>query len=125
MQRTLPVFIVLISVLVVLVRGSSLIELSAQERSELVQSILSNNLGKQSNNLQVLGFVTPWNGLGYDVAKSNEKHVKLISPVWLQIRPNQKNPPVFEITGVHDVDMGWMKEVKSKNIGGIYQSIRS
>jgi len=36
----------------------------------------------------VLGYVTPWNSHGYDVAKSfSGKKLNIISPVWLQVHP--------------------------------------
>lgn len=33
----------------------------------------------------VLGYVTPWNGLGYDMAKEHANRFTLIAPVWYQI----------------------------------------
>ncbi|CRK90630.1 CLUMA_CG004332, isoform A [Clunio marinus] len=60
----------------------------------------------------VLGYVTPWNSHGYDVAKIFGPKLNIISPVWLQIMriSDQK----YEITGTHDIDKGWMKEVREK-----------
>jgi len=61
----------------------------------------------------VLGFVTPWNNHGYDIAKTFSTKFTHISPVWLQIkRTSNKN---YDITGTHDVDKGWIKTVRSKN----------
>lgn len=58
----------------------------------------------------VLGYVTPWNNHGYNVAKLFGNKFTHISPVWLQIkRIGDKN---YEITGLHDVDRGWMDAVK-------------
>uniref|UniRef100_H2YBB1 Chitinase domain-containing protein 1 n=1 Tax=Ciona savignyi TaxID=51511 RepID=H2YBB1_CIOSA len=37
----------------------------------------------------------------------------MVSPVWLQIR--RKNRLKYQITGTHDVDKGWMKEVRKAN----------
>lgn len=33
----------------------------------------------------VLGYVTPWNSHGYDVAKTFGSKFSLVSPVWLQV----------------------------------------
>jgi len=58
----------------------------------------------------VLGYVTPWNSHGYDVAKICGPKLNIISPVWLQIL--RKGDQRYEITGTHDVDKGWMKDVR-------------
>uniref|UniRef100_A0A8V0ZWZ8 Chitinase domain-containing protein 1 n=1 Tax=Gallus gallus TaxID=9031 RepID=A0A8V0ZWZ8_CHICK len=64
----------------------------------------------------VLGYITPWNSHGYDIAKIFGNKFTLISPVWLQVRRRGKER--FQFTGLHDVDKGWMKDVRknSKNI---------
>uniref|UniRef100_A0A2M4AG64 Chitinase domain-containing protein 1 n=1 Tax=Anopheles triannulatus TaxID=58253 RepID=A0A2M4AG64_9DIPT len=59
---------------------------------------------------KVLGFVTPWNNRGYDVAKIWGAKFDLVSPVWLQVL--RKGPKQYEIGGVHDIDDGWAKDVK-------------
>lgn len=66
----------------------------------------------QHRNFQgmVLGYVTPWNNQGYDIAKIFASKFTHISPVWLQIK--RKGPLKYEVTGTHDVDVGWMKAVK-------------
>ncbi|XP_053672316.1 chitinase domain-containing protein 1 [Anopheles nili] len=58
----------------------------------------------------VLGFVTPWNNHGYDVAKMWGPKFDYVSPVWLQVL--RKGPKKYEIAGVHDIDDGWAKDVK-------------
>jgi len=60
----------------------------------------------------VLGYVTPWNSHGYDVAKTFPKFA-MVSPVWLQIKPPVKGS--LEILGTHDIDESWIKDVRSKN----------
>ncbi|KAL8170015.1 UNVERIFIED_CONTAM: Chitinase domain-containing protein 1 [Gekko kuhli] len=64
----------------------------------------------------VLGYITPWNSHGYDVAKTFGNKFTTISPVWLQVK--RKGKEKFQFTGLHDADQGWMKEVKknAKNI---------
>ncbi|XP_058125108.1 chitinase domain-containing protein 1 [Anopheles ziemanni] len=59
---------------------------------------------------KVLGFVTPWNNHGYDVAKIWGPKFDYVSPVWLQVL--RKGPKQYEIGGVHDIDDGWVKDVK-------------
>lgn len=61
----------------------------------------------------VLGYVTPWNSHGYDVAKTFGKFA-MVSPVWLQLKPPVKNRQP-EIHGTHDIDTSWIKEVRNKN----------
>lgn len=51
-----------------------------------------------------------WNNHGYDVAKIWGTKFDIISPVWLQVvrQPNG----VYKINGEHDVDSGWIKDVR-------------
>ncbi|KAK7469955.1 hypothetical protein BaRGS_00036059 [Batillaria attramentaria] len=57
-----------------------------------------------------LGYVTPWNNHGYDVAKMFGRKFTHISPVWLQLK--RKPGGAFVIEGGHDIDKGWVKEVR-------------
>jgi len=60
----------------------------------------------------VLGYVTPWNSHGYDVAKFfSGKKLNLISPVWLQIHPAADGVN-YKIGGLHDKDVKWMMKLK-------------
>lgn len=59
----------------------------------------------------VLGYVTPWNSHGYDVAKTFGSKFSLISPVWLQVTVSGDR---YVIGGAHDVDQGWVAEVRRK-----------
>lgn len=52
----------------------------------------------------VLGYVTPWNSHGYDVAKMFGPKLTSVSPVWLQLR--RRGPETFDVTGLHDHDPG-------------------
>lgn len=58
----------------------------------------------------VLGYVTPWNNHGYDVAKIWGGKFNYVSPVWLQVL--RKGPKQYELGGAHDIDAGWVKDVK-------------
>ncbi|XP_059831381.1 chitinase domain-containing protein 1 isoform X1 [Hypanus sabinus] len=61
----------------------------------------------------VLGYVTPWNGHGYEIAKTFGGKFTFISPVWLQIQ--RKGVQLYYLTGQHDVDQGWMKKVRESS----------
>ncbi len=67
---------------------------------------------------EVLGFVTPWNGPGYDVAKKFPQKFTYVSPVWFQVRPllpeddaTQYNHQPYIISGQHDIDDAWVEAV--------------
>ncbi|XP_068615608.1 chitinase domain-containing protein 1-like [Brachionichthys hirsutus] len=62
---------------------------------------------------QVLGYVTPWNSHGYDIAKTFASKLTSVSPVWLQLR--RRGPETFDVTGLHDHDPGWVKAVRRSN----------
>ncbi|KAG8438024.1 hypothetical protein GDO86_008635, partial [Hymenochirus boettgeri] len=61
----------------------------------------------------VLGYVTPWNNHGYSIAKTFAAKFTLISPVWLQIK--RRGRESYQITGLHDVDQGWIKDIKKNS----------
>ncbi|XP_047283438.1 chitinase domain-containing protein 1 isoform X6 [Homo sapiens] len=65
----------------------------------------------------VLGYVTPWNSHGYDVTKVFGSKFTQISPVWLQLK--RRGREMFEVTGLHDVDQGWMRAVR-KHAKGLH-----
>ncbi|XP_071447535.1 chitinase domain-containing protein 1 [Hetaerina americana] len=58
----------------------------------------------------VLGYVTPWNNHGYNIAKQFGGKFSMISPVWFQLKRNGKYQ--YEITGLHDLDSGWVEDVR-------------
>ncbi|XP_060933375.1 chitinase domain-containing protein 1 [Limanda limanda] len=61
----------------------------------------------------VLGYVTPWNSHGYDVAKTFGPKLTSVCPVWLQLR--RRGHETFDVTGIHDHDTGWVKAVRKSN----------
>uniref|UniRef100_A0A671SBB5 Chitinase domain-containing protein 1 n=1 Tax=Sinocyclocheilus anshuiensis TaxID=1608454 RepID=A0A671SBB5_9TELE len=61
----------------------------------------------------VLGYITPWNSHGYDIAKLFGPKLTSVCPVWLQLR--RRGPESFHITGLHDHDPGWVKAVRKAN----------
>ena len=68
----------------------------------------------KKTNGTVLGYVTPWNGHGYKIAKIFAKKFTHICPVWLQLKMDAENFKT-RIEGVHDVDFQWMKAVRAGN----------
>lgn len=62
---------------------------------------------------KILGYVTPWNARGYDIAKVFAKKIDLVSPVWLQIQ--RVGRKTYQFTGTHDIDMKWINTVKKKS----------
>ncbi|EDW52089.1 chitinase domain-containing protein 1 [Drosophila sechellia] len=83
----------------------------------LAKDIVSNHRGyfKETGlrrfNGTTLGYVTPWNSHGYDVAKIFAKKFDIISPVWLQI---VKQGDRYAVAGTHDIDAGWLTDVQRK-----------
>ncbi|EFA08676.1 chitinase domain-containing protein 1 [Tribolium castaneum] len=58
----------------------------------------------------VLGYVTPWNNEGYDIAKIFGNKFTHISPVWLEIKKSNNR---FDFSGTHDIDKKWIIHVKN------------
>lgn len=66
---------------------------------------------KQRNfNGPVLGYVTPWNSHGYDVAKTFGNKLNLVSPVWLQVAVDKHGD--YFVGGEQDIDQNWIRDVK-------------
>ena len=57
----------------------------------------------------VLGYVTPWNGRGAEVAVNSSRKLDLVSPVWLQLRPGRKK---LSVKGSQDIDQAWIERVR-------------
>lgn len=72
-----------------------------------------NHVDKKEFPNDLLGFVTPWNSHGYDVAKTFGAKFNYISPVWLQLVPTSSG--TIQIKGGHDIDPNWMKDVRANN----------
>ncbi|CAD5111391.1 DgyrCDS705 [Dimorphilus gyrociliatus] len=56
-----------------------------------------------------LGYVTPWNNRGYDIAKIFSKKFSYVAPVWLQLK--RRGVQSYVIEGGHDIDKSWIKDV--------------
>ena len=76
------------------------------------QTYYSNTHLKQFDG-SVLGYVTPWNNHGYEIAKLFGKKFDLVSPVWLQIK--RQAAKSYVLTGTHDVDVEWMEEIRKNS----------
>ncbi|XP_045477613.1 chitinase domain-containing protein 1 [Harmonia axyridis] len=83
----------------------------------MASDILKNHLGffRETDEYAydgiVLGYVTPWNNHGYDIAKIFGNKFTHISPVWLQVKRN--GPLNYELRGTHDIDVDWLLKVKN------------
>jgi len=94
------------------------------------RSILDNYRDYSSSHLKhrsfqpgmTLGYVTPWNAHGYEVAKLFALKFTHVSPVWFQLKLEQAPTSSTDgkpskigvrITGTHDVDRGWIASVKA------------
>lgn len=62
----------------------------------------------------VLGYVTPWNSHGYDIAKLFSAKFTMISPVWFQLKPKDSRGGIL-IEGLHDIDKNWLTTVRQLN----------
>ncbi|XP_064513681.1 chitinase domain-containing protein 1 isoform X3 [Pseudopipra pipra] len=97
-------------------RGLVVVDPKAKDIIREHRSYCSKKMKERHFSGDVLGYITPWNNHGYDIAKIFGNKFTLISPVWLQVK--RKGKEMFQFTGLHDADKGWMKVVRktSKNI---------
>jgi len=91
---------------------------SLVEDSELSSKDVLENFGLFFKNTSILnfdadilGYVTPWNNHGYDVAKIFGSKFSMISPVWLQVTVSNGK---YVIGGAHDIDQGWVHDVRKR-----------
>uniref|UniRef100_A0A0N5C363 Chitinase domain-containing protein 1 n=1 Tax=Strongyloides papillosus TaxID=174720 RepID=A0A0N5C363_STREA len=83
-------------------------------RNDIIQN--GNKLSNDERILKfpiTLGYVTPWNNKGYDIAKLAAKKFTHIVPVWFQIVPSSSS--VCTIEGTHDIDRSWINEIKNNS----------
>ncbi|KAG2494753.1 hypothetical protein HYH03_006998 [Edaphochlamys debaryana] len=64
----------------------------------------------------VLGYVTPWNRLGYEMAVRFRKKLDAVSPVWFQVKQEQ-GATEPSITGGHEVNQTWIKALRKGGKG--------
>ncbi|XP_066588096.1 chitinase domain-containing protein 1 [Prorops nasuta] len=58
---------------------------------------------------KVLGYITPWNNYGFEIAKTFHSKMSLLSPVWLSF--TLKNSTLHFSN--HDVQKKWLKEIRA------------
>uniref|UniRef100_A0A914ZVH4 Chitinase domain-containing protein 1 n=1 Tax=Parascaris univalens TaxID=6257 RepID=A0A914ZVH4_PARUN len=74
------------------------------------------DIGEKKFDMPTLGYVTPWNSHGYNLAKWAAKKFTHISPVWFQLKPAiSDGQRTCSIGGTHDIDQGWLRDVQSNN----------
>ncbi|XP_009468611.1 PREDICTED: chitinase domain-containing protein 1 isoform X2 [Nipponia nippon] len=91
-------------------RGLVVVDPKAKDIILEHRSYCSKKIKERHFSGDVLGYITPWNSHGYDIAKIFGNKFTLISPVWLQVKRRGKER--FQFTGLHDADKGWMKDVR-------------
>uniref|UniRef100_A0A8C3DRR7 Chitinase domain-containing protein 1 n=1 Tax=Corvus moneduloides TaxID=1196302 RepID=A0A8C3DRR7_CORMO len=91
-------------------RGLVVVDPKAKDIILEHKSYCSKKMKERHFSGDVLGYITPWNSHGYDIAKIFGNKFTLISPVWLQVKRRGKER--FQFTGLHDADQGWMKDVR-------------
>ncbi|XP_068873104.1 chitinase domain-containing protein 1 isoform X3 [Aphelocoma coerulescens] len=91
-------------------RGLVVVDPKAKDIILEHKSYCSKKMKERHFSGDVLGYITPWNNHGYDIAKIFGNKFTLISPVWLQVKRRGKER--FQFTGLHDADQGWMKDVR-------------
>uniref|UniRef100_A0A8D0FYC0 Chitinase domain containing 1 n=1 Tax=Strix occidentalis caurina TaxID=311401 RepID=A0A8D0FYC0_STROC len=83
-------------------RGLVVVDPKAKDIILEHRSYCSKKMKERHISGDVLGYITPWNSHGYDIAKIFGSKFTLISPVWLQVKRRGKER--FQFTGLHDAD---------------------
>ncbi|KAJ7396238.1 Chitinase domain-containing protein 1 [Pitangus sulphuratus] len=83
-------------------RGLVVVDPKAKDIIREHRSYCSKKMKERHFSGDVLGYITPWNNHGYDIAKIFGNKFTLISPVWLQVKRRGKE--MFQFTGLHDAD---------------------
>ncbi|KAK7332756.1 hypothetical protein VNO80_29511 [Phaseolus coccineus] len=72
-------------------------------------SKVSENTSQRRYNYPVLGYITPWNSRGYELAKRFNSKFTHISPVWYDLKSQQTS---LVLEGRHNADRGWISELR-------------
>ncbi|CAJ1961278.1 unnamed protein product [Sphenostylis stenocarpa] len=72
-------------------------------------SKVSDNTSQRHYKYPVLGYITPWNSRGYELAKRFNSKFTHISPVWYDLKSQQTN---LALEGRHNADRGWISELR-------------
>eukprot|EP01024_Parvocaulis_polyphysoides_P046981 TRINITY_DN44528_c0_g1_i2.p1 TRINITY_DN44528_c0_g1~~TRINITY_DN44528_c0_g1_i2.p1 ORF type:complete len:415 (-),score=38.84 TRINITY_DN44528_c0_g1_i2:274-1434(-) len=59
---------------------------------------------------KVLGYITPWNGEGYQLSELFRHKFTHLSPVWYQLRSVSG---VYQLAGRHDVKQDWLQKIRA------------
>jgi len=97
--------------------ANSNLENDDEHRFELLRkhNMLDSSQRKFENGI-TLGYVTPWNSHGYDLAKWAAHKFTHISPVWFQLRSKLDGENLScQLDGTHDIDQDWMTDLKKNN----------
>eukprot|EP00823_Brevimastigomonas_motovehiculus_P002642 TRINITY_DN1593_c0_g1_i1.p1 TRINITY_DN1593_c0_g1~~TRINITY_DN1593_c0_g1_i1.p1 ORF type:complete len:415 (-),score=70.99 TRINITY_DN1593_c0_g1_i1:265-1509(-) len=94
-----------------------------QTKAHTADNIISNFFYFSSDRTKkfsqdTLGYVTPWNNHGYDIAKYFARKYTYISPVWLQLKlvsGDSSSKLKIEIGGTQDIDQGWMEDIRKNS----------
>ncbi|CAK8540177.1 unnamed protein product [Lathyrus sativus] len=70
---------------------------------------VSENTSIRHYTYPVLGYITPWNSLGYEMAKRFNSKFTHLSPVWYDLKSQQSS---LVLEGRHNADRGWISELK-------------
>ncbi|XP_004512315.1 uncharacterized protein [Cicer arietinum] len=70
---------------------------------------VSENISKRHYTHPVLGYITPWNSQGYEMAKRFNSKFTHLSPVWYDLKSQQTS---LVLEGRHNADRGWISELK-------------
>ncbi|XP_054782959.1 uncharacterized protein LOC129290263 [Prosopis cineraria] len=73
-------------------------------------SKVSENTSRRHYDYPVLGYVTPWNSKGYELAKRFNSKFTHLSPVWYELKSQQNS---LVLKGRHNADKGWISELKN------------
>eukprot|EP01099_Mayorella_cantabrigiensis_P007085 TRINITY_DN6127_c0_g1_i1.p1 TRINITY_DN6127_c0_g1~~TRINITY_DN6127_c0_g1_i1.p1 ORF type:complete len:427 (-),score=98.36 TRINITY_DN6127_c0_g1_i1:157-1437(-) len=87
--------------------SESLQGLIAQQTSSDSTSIIPSKLPRRHTG-KTLGYITPWNAKGYEHAKTFAYKFDYLSPCWFHFNKGET-----VVRGDHNVDRGWMEDVKT------------
>ncbi|KAI9109920.1 hypothetical protein K1719_018961 [Acacia pycnantha] len=73
-------------------------------------SKVSENTSRRHYDYPVLGYITPWNSKGYELAKRFNSKFTHLSPVWYELKSQQTS---LVLEGRHNADTGWISELKN------------
>ncbi|KAF7826162.1 chitinase domain-containing protein 1 [Senna tora] len=72
-------------------------------------SKVSENTSRRHYDYPVLGYITPWNSRGYELAKRFNSKFTHLSPVWYDLKSQQTS---LVLEGRHNADRGWISELR-------------